>query len=62
MKAFILCCCLLGLTAAQFSPNCADSRYGEVLVHLFEWKWDDIAKECENVLGPKGFCGVQVNC
>ena len=30
------------------------------MVHLFEWKWDDIAKECENFLGPKGFAGVQV--
>ena len=30
------------------------------MVHLFEWKWDDIAKECENFLGPKGYAGVQV--
>jgi len=29
-------------------------------VHLFEWKWDDIAAECENFLGPNGFAGVQV--
>jgi alpha-amylase len=32
-----------------------------VLVHLFEWKWTDIAKECENYLGPKGFAAVQVS-
>lgn len=31
------------------------------MVHLFEWKWDDIAVECENFLGPKGFGGVQVS-
>lgn len=24
-------------------------------VHLFEWGWEDIAKECETFLGPKGF-------
>jgi len=24
-------------------------------VQLFEWKWDDVAKECEDFLGPKGF-------
>lgn len=30
-------------------------------VHLFEWKWTDIAKECENYLGPKGFAAVQVS-
>ncbi len=32
-----------------------------VLVHLFEWKWSDIAKECERYLGPKGFAAVQVS-
>lgn len=31
------------------------------MVHLFEWSWDAIARECEEVLGPKGFCGVQVS-
>jgi len=30
-------------------------------VHLFEWQWNDIASECENVLGPKGFSAVQVS-
>jgi len=30
-------------------------------VHLFEWKWDDIAKECEEFLGPKGYTAVQVS-
>jgi len=30
-------------------------------VHLFEWKWTDIAAECENYLGPAGFTGVQVS-
>lgn len=32
-----------------------------VIVHLFEWKFDDIAEECEKVLGPNGFGGVQVS-
>ena len=32
-----------------------------VFVHLFEWKWTDIALECENYLGPKGFAAVQVS-
>ncbi|KAI0560968.1 ATPase [Gracilaria domingensis] len=30
-------------------------------VHLFEWSWDDIAKECEQHLGPKRFAAVQVS-
>jgi alpha-amylase len=34
---------------------------GDVFVHLFEWKWPDIAAECETVLGPAGFKAVQVS-
>ena len=34
---------------------------GDVFVHLFEWKWTDIAAECENLLGPAGFKAVQVS-
>jgi alpha-amylase len=34
---------------------------GDVFVHLFEWKWTDIASECETVLGPAGFTAVQVS-
>ncbi|XP_013183225.1 alpha-amylase [Amyelois transitella] len=31
------------------------------IVHLFEWKWDDIAEECERFLAPHGFGGVQIS-
>jgi alpha-amylase len=34
---------------------------GDVFVHLFEWKWTDVATECENVLGPAGFKAVQIS-
>ena len=34
---------------------------GDVFVHLFEWKWTDVATECEQVLGPAGFTAVQVS-
>jgi len=34
---------------------------GTAFVHLFEWRWNDIADECENFLGPKGFAAVQVS-
>ncbi|WP_199336520.1 alpha-amylase [Oscillatoria sp. FACHB-1407] len=30
-------------------------------VHLFEWQWDDIARECETFLGPQGFAAVQIS-
>lgn len=31
------------------------------MVHLFEWKWNDIASECTDFLGPRGFAAVQVS-
>src|SRR4051812_19782037 len=34
---------------------------GDVFVHLFEWSWNDVAAECESVLGPSGFHAVQVS-
>jgi alpha-amylase len=34
---------------------------GDVFVQLTEWKWTDVASECENVLGPLGFRAVQVS-
>ncbi len=34
---------------------------GDVMVHLFEWTWNDIAAECVNVLGPAGVRAVQVS-
>lgn len=31
-----------------------------VIVHLVDWKYEDIAYECETVLEKRGFAGVQV--
>merc|ERR1712121_200878 len=39
--------------------HCRDKK--QAIVHLFERHWDNIADECEKVLGPKGFCGVQTS-
>lgn len=33
----------------------------DVAVHLFEWTWEDIAQECEAVLGPQGYRAVQIS-
>merc|ERR1712123_91200 len=41
------------------TPPCQGNR--QPIVHLFEWPWADIANECEEYLGPKGFCGIQVS-
>jgi alpha-amylase len=44
---------------AQASAANPGSR--DVIVHLFQWPWASVASECTNVLGPKGFGGVQVS-
>ena len=31
------------------------------MIHLFEWKWNVIAAECERFLAPKGYAGVQIS-
>lgn len=46
-------------TASFKNTNYWDNH--DVMVHLFEWKWDDIADECENFLAPHGYAGVQVS-
>lgn len=47
--------------SANFPPiRMAPAKPG-VFVHLFEWRWNDIALECENFLGPKGYSAIQVS-
>ena len=46
--------------ASTYRPS-GHMAAGDVFVHLFEWKWTDIAAECEQVLGPAGFTAVQVS-
>ncbi|KAF4102509.1 hypothetical protein G5714_017309 [Onychostoma macrolepis] len=50
---------LLGLGFAQHNPNMKNGRTS--IVHLFEWRWADIAQECERYLAPNGYGGVQVS-
>ncbi len=40
---------------AQITPPIAP------FVHLFEWKWNDVAQECETFLAPNGYGAVQVS-
>ncbi|KAI2518125.1 hypothetical protein G5576_018727, partial [Homo sapiens] len=49
----------IGFCWAQYSSNTQQGRTS--IVHLFEWRWVDIALECERYLAPKGFGGVQVS-
>uniref|UniRef100_A0A023EVZ4 Alpha-amylase n=1 Tax=Aedes albopictus TaxID=7160 RepID=A0A023EVZ4_AEDAL len=50
---------LVTLVRSQFDTNQWNNRSG--IVHLFEWKWQDVADECERFLAPKGYAGVQVS-
>jgi len=50
---------LFGCALAQWEPNFQPGRAG--IVHLFEWSWDTIADECEQLLGPAMFAGVQIS-
>ncbi|NRR31157.1 alpha amylase C-terminal domain-containing protein [Oxalobacteraceae bacterium] len=60
VKSLLAASALLGgalaapVQAANFNP--ADTS-----VQMFRWKWNDIAKECTNFLGPKGFGAVQIS-
>ena len=48
---------LLQGVVAQYEPHCGGRT---TIVHLFEWTWTSVARECEAFLGPHGYCGVQV--
>ncbi|MFT5141925.1 MAG: alpha-amylase [Rhodothermales bacterium] len=73
-RLLVLLVSVLGLAACA-SPQANDESAPEtsakalpataigegVIVHLFEWRWDDIGQECETVLGPAAFAAVQVS-
>ncbi len=48
---------LLGTLLSLLSPT----LHANAFVHLFEWRWDDIAQECEQYLGPNGYTAVQIS-
>merc|ERR1719209_648596 len=58
LRLLILGVVSTSLASAYDTPQC-DGR--QTIVHLFEWKWTEIAAECERFLGPVGFCAVQVS-
>lgn len=52
---FVLFCYLIAVYSVQ--ANTAKT----VFVQLFEWPWEDVARECEENLGPNGYAAVQVS-
>ena len=61
LMAAVLAFLLIAGQPAPVAANPPPPPPRTVFVHLFEWKWTDIAAECENFLGPKGFSAVQVS-
>jgi alpha-amylase len=62
--ALPLAALLLGCSQSPeaHAPETKRARASEIaFVHLFEWRWNDIAKECETYLGPAGFSAVQIS-
>lgn len=55
IKKSQLLSCLILLCISRFAV--AETAF----VHLFEWRWESIAEECETFLGPKGFTAVQIS-
>ena len=55
----LLIACEIFFVCAYHDPHWSRGR--SVIVHLFEWKWTDIALECERFLAPNGYAGVQIS-
>lgn len=51
---------IAGLSLGLLLPSIATAT-PTTFVHLFEWNWQDVAQECEQYLGPKGYAAVQVS-
>ncbi|MEI8346510.1 MAG: alpha-amylase family protein [Pseudomonadota bacterium] len=51
---------IIPTVALGFTPDTLDTN-DKAFVHLFEWKWKNVAKECEEFLGPKGYYAVQIS-
>ncbi|KAK6757094.1 hypothetical protein RB195_015116 [Necator americanus] len=63
MAAVYLLPCLVLASAHNYywydKPQVLEDR--PTMVHLFEWKWTDIAAECENFLQHYGYGAVQIS-
>lgn len=59
-RKLLLICMIIQSIVADHHDRTNQLPDRSAIVHLFEWKWLDIADECERFLAPKGFGGVQV--
>ncbi len=60
-KAVATAMLALGALAFAAPGQAATFNARDSSVQMFHWKWNDIAKECTNFLGPQGYGGVQIS-
>jgi alpha-amylase len=60
VPAFLTVPIVIALNFLSPSPQ-AQTPPPAPFVHLFEWKWSDIAQECETFLAPNGYGAVQIS-
>ena len=59
-----LICFAVSSAVLTLTANIANAKNYEsemVIIHPFQWTYDNIAKECTEYLGPAGFDGVQIS-
>ena len=60
IRSILAATALLGGTLAS-GAQAANFNAADTSVQMFRWKWNDIAKECTNYLGPQGYGAVQIS-
>ena len=61
LKKLALSVAALSTLGLCSSASAYTSHEEQIIVHPFQWTYDMIADECEQVLGPNGFDGVQIS-
>lgn len=51
----------IGTVPIGAAPAAAPTGDRDVIVQLFEWNWNSVARECRDFLGPRGYGAVQVS-
>ena len=59
LRVLLLSLALVAGVSSKYFGNYYCRAGRDVVVHLFEWKWADIAKEC-TWLAQNNYCAVQV--
>ena len=61
LKKLALSIAALAALGACGTAGAYTNHEEQIIVHPFQWTYDMIADECEEVLGPNGFDGVQIS-